>query len=595
MHICLARLSLLLLAFTPFSRGVPAQEPWYDSELDASRPMPAEEAAASMVLPSGFHAEVVAAEPLVRNPIAMDWDDRGRLWIAENGTYAEHGVRFDLLLSDRIRILVDRDGDGRADDSRLFADGLKRLTSFATDTDGVWVLCPPQLLFIPDRDRDDVPDGPAEVKLDGFTVPPESYHTIANGLRFGLDGWLYGRCGASSPGSIRRPDQPLEDAVPIAGGLWRFHPTRGTFEVLCHGTTNPWGHDWNATGEAFFINTVNGHLWHAIPGAHFARPHSASPNALVYEPIDTHADHFHWDTSEPWTASRGGTGIHDATGGGHAHSGMSIYLGGVWPSEFHDQLLTLNLHGRRVNRDRLEPHGSGYVGRHTPDPFRSLDPWFRGLDLRYGPDGQVVLIDWSDTGECHEHTGVHRNSGRVFRIVYDEAAPSEAPQGWTAAEGLSGMTAPQLLSVLDHDNQWWVRRARRELLARCRVSSDGDAMLTRLNDWSDSTANHRSSTHRSVDDTLELLRRLGREREPRAATRRDDTLRAALRAEEPAVRVMAVRLFLDHLPLDTVLGEVRAEEELLLADAETLIEMATKDPSPRVRLALASNASTSSP
>src|SRR5437899_6533802 len=139
---------------------------------------------------------------------------------------------------------------------------------------GVWLMCPPRLLFIPDRNGDDVPDSAPEVVLDGFTIPPENYHTFANGLRFGPDGWLYGRCGASSPGEIGAPGTPAERRIPLRGTIWRYHPQRRVVEALSSGTTNPWGHDWNEHGELFFINTVNGHLWHDFAGAHFVRPHT---------------------------------------------------------------------------------------------------------------------------------------------------------------------------------------------------------------------------------------------------------------------------------------------------------------------------------
>ena len=141
-------------------------------------------------------------------------------------------------------------------------------------------MCPPRLLFVPDRDGDDVPDGPPEVVLDGFDVPPENYHNFANGLRWGPDGWLYGRCGASAPGEVRRPGDPPDKAVAAPRRRLALSPRAQGLRGLCHGTTNPWGHDWTPSGEGFFINTVNGHLWHLIPGAHYQpsahhRPQSA--------------------------------------------------------------------------------------------------------------------------------------------------------------------------------------------------------------------------------------------------------------------------------------------------------------------------------
>ena len=264
----------------------------------STHPLPPAAAAAGFRVPEGFRVNVFAAEPDVRNPVAMAWDTRGRLWVAENYTYSDSTQKFDLRLRDRVLIFEDANADGRADKRTVFTDNVQRLGSVELGLGGVWLLCPPQLLFIPDRDGNDVPDGPAEVVLDGFDVARENYHTFANGLRWGPDGWLYGRCGASSPGEIGTPGTPDAARIPLRGGIWRYHPVRKRFEVLCHGTTNPWGHDWNALGEAFFINTVNGHLWHMIPGAHFARPHTIEPNPRVYEVIDQHADHYHWDNSK---------------------------------------------------------------------------------------------------------------------------------------------------------------------------------------------------------------------------------------------------------------------------------------------------------
>lgn len=391
---------------------------------DNVRPMPAHEAAAKFKVPPGFKTTLFASEPEVQNPIAMAWDDRSRLWIAENFTYSDSKQRFDLSMRDRVLVFEDRDHDGKADDRKVFCDNVQMLTSVEVGLGGVWLMCPPQLLFVPDADGDAVPDGPARVVLDGFDVAQDNYHNFANGLRFGPDGWLYGRCGHSCPGRIGIPGASHEQRVPLDGGIWRYHPKQKIVEVLCHGTTNPWGHDWDQNGELFFINTVIGHLWHMVPGCHFKESFGESQNPRVYERMDMIADHYHFDRKGSWTDSRDGKA--NDLGGGHAHIGAMIYLGKQWPQEYHGRLFTLNMHGRRTNVERLERTGTGYVGKHQPDVFLAEDTFFRGIDLSVGPDGNCYIIDWSDTGECHEHNGVHRRSGRIFRISYGNSSPPQS-------------------------------------------------------------------------------------------------------------------------------------------------------------------------
>lgn len=416
-------LSLTLIATTSFAADFPAL---YNSEPGNPEPMSPGEALAALKLPEGFTATLFAAEPDVQNPIALDWDSGGRMWVAENYTYAERQKRFDLSLRDRVIILEDADWDGVAESRKVFTDQVQMLTSVAVGRGGVWLMCPPQLLFIPDADGDDVPDGPPQVMLDGFTVAEANYHNFANGLRFAPDGWLYGRCGHSCPGNLGVPGTPAEKRVPMKGGIWRYHPDKRLVEVLTHGTTNPWGHDWDANGEMFFINTVTGHLWHLIHGAHLVD--SNTPNPLIYEKLDTIADHYHYDRSGKWSDSRDGKANH--LGGGHAHIGMMIYQADQWPEAYRNKLFTLNMHGRRANVERLERNGSGYVGRHEPDVFLSDDPWFRGIEISTGPDGSGFILDWSDTGECHEHTGVHRTSGRIFRVSYGKPDKPTQPFAW---------------------------------------------------------------------------------------------------------------------------------------------------------------------
>jgi putative membrane-bound dehydrogenase-like protein len=411
------------IATTAHSAGFPAL---YNSEPGNPSPMSPQEALKALKLPEGFRATLFAAEPDVQNPIGMAWDAKGRMWVAENYTYAERAKRFDLGLKDRVIILEDKDWDGVAETRKVFTEDVQMLTSVEVGRGGVWLMCPPQVLFIPDANGDDIPDGEPQVVIDGFTVAKDNYHNFANGLRFGPDGWLYGRCGHSCPGKLGLPGTPDEQRVPMKGGIWRYHPEKKIVEVLTHGTTNPWGHDWDANGEMFFINTVTGHLWHLIHGAHLMD--SSTLNPLVYEKLDTIADHYHYDRSGSWSASRDGKA--NSLGGGHAHIGMMIYQADQWPEKYRNKLFTLNMHGRRANVERLERNGSGYAGKHEPDVFLSDDPWFRGIEISTGPDGSGFILDWSDTGECHDSTGVHRTSGRIFRISYGEPKKPETPFAW---------------------------------------------------------------------------------------------------------------------------------------------------------------------
>jgi putative membrane-bound dehydrogenase-like protein len=543
------------------------------TEKDKSPPLSAAAVVAKMKLPPGFQATVFAAEPDVQNPIAMAWDGKGRLWVAENYTYAEMAVRFDLKLRDRILIFEDPLGDGHFKTRRVFTDKLQRLMSVAVGLGGVWAMCPPQLLFIPDRGGGGVPDGEPIVVLDGFTVAQQgSYHTIANGLRFGPDGWLYGRCGGSNPGQVGPPGTPAEERTPLRGSMWRYHPQRKVVEVLSHGTTNPWGHDWDEHGELFFINTTNGHLWHEIPGAHYTRGTTKDPNPRAYDLIDMHADHWHWDKELGFKKARGDTA--DAYGGGHAHVGMTIYQGDNWPAEYRGRLLTINMFGHRVNQEILEREGSGYVGRRGDDMIFVPDPWFRGMELSYGPDGGVFMLDWSDTGDYHDHSGVHRESGRIYKITFGKAKPSNIGD-------VAALSVKELLALHLHHNEWFTRQARLELMAR---SVDGRGV-----------GNAKQELRKLFDKQNDVPNKLRALWSLYSLGGADEALlRAQLRNPNEHVRAWAIRMLTDSWPLDTVMSkrpaksvagsEVTAPADLL----EDFIRLAAEDPSGLVRLVLAS-------
>src|SRR5262249_26098527 len=198
-------------------------------------------------------------------------------------------------------------------------------------------------------------------------------------------------------------------------GVWRYHPTKKTFEVVAWGTTNPWGLDFDDYGKMFITNCVIKHLFHVVPGAHFVRMYGQDLNPHCYGLMASCADHIHWGGGA-WTSSRGGKGEHSAAGGGHAHAGAMVYLGDNWPASYRNRLFTCNLHGSRVNMDVLGRCGSGYVGKHGPDFLLANDPWFRGLELRCGPDGGVFVSDWHDTGECHNY-GQGAPQGRIVTVT----------------------------------------------------------------------------------------------------------------------------------------------------------------------------------
>ncbi len=528
----------------------------FDTEKTAGAPMAAEKAAASIALPAGFHATLFAGEPDIRQPIAMATDARGRLWVAENYTYSERAVSWHAVFRDRILVFEDTDHDGRFDQRTVFCENLERLTSIEVGLGGVWALCLPNLVFIPDPNGDDLPDGPPQMMLDGFEYL-KSRHNVANGLRWGPDGWLYGRQGILGASRIGAPGTPEAQRTPVNVGIWRFHPERRAFEVVVAGTTNPWGMDWNAHGEGFFINTVIGHLWQVIPGAHYRRMFGPDPNPHTYELIDQHADHVHWATGEVWTDVRKGvTSATSATGGGHAHTGLLIYQGGQWPAEWEGRLLTINFHGRRLNVERLERKGSAIIGRREPDAFQFADTWFRGIDLLAAPDGGVFVSDWSDAGECHDNDGIQRSSGRIFKLTFGETAERRAYD-------LSRMDAAALVDSQRSRNDWIARQGRRVLAERAAAGAN--------------LASEHAALHlllRSAENPIHRLRALWSLHVSTGLAR--EQLAALLSDRDEYIRTWSIRLLTDDRSAPNPEGVIAK-----------LSTMAERDASASVRLALA--------
>ena len=410
-------------------------------------------AAKTTSVPDGFRLSVFASEPEIRQPIGCCMDDRARLWVAEAYSYPVHT---DENAKDRIVILEDTDRDGEHDRRTVFFEGLNYVTGIEYGFGGVWVMTPPYLYFIPDRDRDDIPDGPPELLLDGFGTHANA-HNLANGFAWGPDGWLYGTHGRTNWSMIGTPGCDEKDRLRFDGGVYRYHPTRHVWEPYADGTTNPWGIDWNDHGHAFITNCVNPHLFQVIQGAHYEPWRGRKSSQYAYQRIETIADHLHFTGLSNVRSGRG-SNDEDLAGGGHAHCGTMIYLGDSLPENYRNTLFTNNIHGRRINNDVPVRHGSGYVASHAPDLLRSSDPWFMGVSLLYGPGGEIYVTDWSDTGECHSTRNTRRATGRVYQIRYGNR---DLPR-----VDLNQLDNDSLAEMQLHRNDWFVRHARRILHER---------------------------------------------------------------------------------------------------------------------------------
>ena len=533
-----------------------APAPFNTQEITIPFLKPAE-ALKAIAVPKGFRVQLAAAEPMVQQPIDMAWDTRGRLWVAECYTYAERETNFEKKLKDRIIILEDTNHDGVFDKRKIFWDGASQLTSIELGFGGVWAACAPNILFLADRNGDDQPDGEPEVILDGFDTD-KVRHNIVNGLRWGPDGWLYGRHGILGPGSkVGRPGTPEAKRTHIQCGIWRYHPTRKNFEVVCHGTTNPWGHDWDEHGQLFFINTVIGHLWHAMPGARYQRMYGNHFDKHLYELIQQTADHYHFDVGkEKWSDLKktGMTSGTDAAGGGHAHTGMMIYLGDNWPAEYRGNVFTLNLHGLRMNQESLHRQGAGYVGKHAADFMSTSDKWFRGIELSYAPDGSVYVLDWSDIGECHDNDGIHRTSGRIYRISYGKTEAAKVD--------LTEWSNDDLAESVGSPNEWYSRQARQLIQQRAAAGQDLTKAALKL-----------MNTYRLTSSTPTALRAMWTLNAISSAD--EDWLLEQSNDEREHIRTWAIKLLCD-------------QEALSKKTQKRFIEMGGQDKAGLVQLQLAS-------
>ena len=356
-----------------FIDGIKPQE-------DYDEGSPPYKAAGAMTLPEGFSATLLASEPQLTQPITFCFDARGRIWVAEAHNYpfpAKEGEAG----KDRIGIFEDSDSNGTYETHKVFADGLSLVSGLEVGFGGVWVGAAPHFLFIPDRNGDDIPDSAPEVLLDGWGI--EDTHETLNAFSWGPDGWLYGLHGVFTYSHVGKPGTPKKDRTLMTCGVWRYHPTRHTFEIFSNGTSNPWGLDFDQYGQAFISACVIPHLWHMIQGAYYERQGGQHKRKHLYELLGTTARHRHFSGNVADHAHWGHTPRADimtndifALGGGHAHCGLTIYRGDNFPDRYRDALLMFNLHGHRINWDHVDRKGSSYEGNRRPDFLFANDHWF---------------------------------------------------------------------------------------------------------------------------------------------------------------------------------------------------------------------------
>ncbi|MCG8648338.1 MAG: L-sorbosone dehydrogenase, partial [Pirellulales bacterium] len=398
-----------------------------------------------------------AADPDIRKPIQMNFDRSGGLWVASSEVYPQ--ILPGEKANDKIIVLRDTDGDGVADRSTVFAEGLLIPTGVIPDgPHAAYVAESTRLIYLRDTDGDGKADQ-RRVVLSGFGT--EDTHHLIHTLRWGPDGCLYLNQSIYIHSHI---DTPYGTRHLDGGGIWRYRPTTGQLEVFCKGFVNPWGHVFDQHGESF-----------ATDGAYFEGINYVFPDAVF--------------VTSPG-ATRWLKGLNP---GSPKHCGLEILSGTHIPPQWWGDFVTNDFRSHRVCRFTIKSSGSGYIGRQQPEIVTSSNVAFRPIDARMGPDGALYIADWYNPIIQHGEVDFRddrrdRKHGRIWRVSF---AGRELDR-WPAFDKQSDV---QLLNLLE-DPALPVRQfARQELWTRAARSPD--KVLGQMRVWRDA--------NQAASRSLELL------------------------------------------------------------------------------------------
>ncbi len=426
-------------------------------------PLPAKESIKHFIVPAGFRVELFASEPDIGGkPLAMNWDERGRLWLCETFDYPnEQQKRGEGR--DRIRILEDTDGDGRADKFTVFAQQLSIPTSLTFARGGVIVFDGPETVFLKDNDGDDVAD--ERTVLFG-TWNQRDTHAGPSNMQYGLDGWIWGTQGYNDTKlTVGGVEHRLRQ------GIYRFKPDGSQFEFIRSTNNNTWGLGFDASGLVF-ASTANHNpsVFMPIANRYYERVRGWTPS-LVLDPIaDSHL----------FQASTDKLRQMDHFGGYTAAAGHSLYTARRYPQQYWNRTaFVCEPTGHLVGTFVLTPDGAGFRSTNPFNLVSSDDEWSAPTMAEVGPDGNVWIIDWynyivqhnptprgfeNGKGQAYETDLRDKAHGRIYRIVYD--GPVGEGKSREPRRSLAGATPDELVQALADDNLLWRRHAQRLLIER---------------------------------------------------------------------------------------------------------------------------------
>jgi putative heme-binding domain-containing protein len=432
--VLLVTLPLLLLG-SPATPKAPEVIPHGQDQLPGP-PLSPQQAIKKMTVPEGFSVELVASEPDIVNPVAMTFDERGRIWITESLEYprAQAGPG-----RDRIKVLESTRGDGKYDRITVFAEGLNIPSGIAVGNGGVYVANSPDLLFLRDTHGKGKADH-KEVLVTGFGR--FDTHELPNSLTWGPDGWLYGLNGVFNPAHVKHQGKEFD----FTCALFRLHPRTHEFQLFAEGTSNPWGIAWDTEGSAFVSACVIDHLWHLAETGYYIR--QGGPYPPFTWPQGSIVNHKHQKA---------------------AYCGLHFFDSDAYPPEYRERLYMGNIHGSCINVDVLRRDGSTYAARTAPDFLRANDPWFMPVVQKTGPDGCLYILDWYDRYHCYQDAqrdprGIDRLRGRLYRVRYKGYRPA-------GKFDLGKETDDQLIGRLSSPNVYFRDQAQRLLRERNRPAT----------------------------------------------------------------------------------------------------------------------------